>query len=782
MKQKLLFLFSTLLLMSTGVAAQTGSGRIAGVVIDDAGEEPLPGVTLFIEELKRGVVADKHGEFAFSDIPATAYTLTVKFMGYHTQTLKITAGKDDARKTVIRLKAKSRSLEEVIVTGKSEARRIREQAMPVSVISMKQLQGTVSDVQEILAKTVGVAIRSSGGVGSTSRLSVRGLEGKRIGFFIDETPLNDQSDFIDLNDIPIDMIDRIEIYKGVVPAKFGGSSMGGAVNLVIKEYPDRYADVSYTLESFNVNKAQTVFKRNLRNAGLVFGIGGGYTYADNSYTMDSPYVKGLKIKRNHDNFRKLILGGSIKARKWWFDEVELEPVFIDTYKEIQGIETDIRQAHTRSRLYVLSNKLEKDNFLLDGLDFDMSTAIAYTQYGLVDTAKVWYDWEGNPYPTPSPIGGELGTRYASDSDNKKTTLINKLNLEYLIGRNHSVSFNSVFTLADGYPSDPTKEKSIGKKVDFDSRMRSWVGGLTYDFRTADDRFLNSLTTRIYWYSMKTSYQNIYVSTPVEDISLNKSSVGFSDAMRYRFTPSFMAKLSGGYDVRIPAENELLGDGYTITPSEKLLPERNLSVNAGLLYDLTGRHPGNLQIELGGYYMYLKDMIRFTKGILGAQYQNFGEMRTLGAELEVKADIFPFLYGYGNVTYQDLRDVREYEEGSSLPNATKGKRMPNIPYFMANAGVEFHKENLFGGKGHNTRLFADMAFVEEYLYDFEITENVKRRIPRSTTFDLGFEHSFMNRRLFVSGKIRNLTNATVLSEFNRPLPGRSFGIKLRYIFR
>ncbi len=782
MKQKLLFLFSTLLLMSTGVAAQTGSGRIAGVVIDDAGEEPLPGVTLFIEELKRGVVADKHGEFAFSDIPATAYTLTVKFMGYHTQTLKITAGKDDARKTVIRLKAKSRSLEEVIVTGKSEARRIREQAMPVSVISMKQLQGTVSDVQEILAKTVGVAIRSSGGVGSTSRLSVRGLEGKRIGFFIDETPLNDQSDFIDLNDIPIDMIDRIEIYKGVVPAKFGGSSMGGAVNLVIKEYPDRYADVSYTLESFNVNKAQTVFKRNLRNAGLVFGIGGGYTYADNSYTMDSPYVKGLKIKRNHDNFRKLILGGSIKARKWWFDEVELEPVFIDTYKEIQGIETDIRQAHTRSRLYVLSNKLEKDNFLLDGLDFDMSTAIAYTQYGLVDTAKVWYDWEGNPYPTPSPIGGELGTRYASDSDNKKTTLINKLNLEYLIGRNHSVSFNSVFTLADGYPSDPTKEKSIGKKVDFDSRMRSWVGGLTYDFRTADDRFLNSLTTRIYWYSMKTSYQNIYVSTPVEDISLNKSSVGFSDAMRYRFTPSFMAKLSGGYDVRIPAENELLGDGYTITPSEKLLPERNLSVNAGLLYDLTGRHPSNLQIELGGYYMYLKDMIRFTKGILGAQYQNFGEMRTLGAELEVKADIFPFLYGYGNVTYQDLRDVREYEEGSSLPNATKGKRMPNIPYFMANAGVEFHKENLFGGKGQNTRLFADMAFVEEYLYDFEITENAKRRIPRSTTVDIGFEHSFMNQRLFVSGKIRNLTNAAVLSEFNRPLPGRSFGIKLRYIFR
>ena len=213
-----------------------------------------------------------------------------------------------------------------------------------------------------------------------------------------------------------------------------------------------------------------------------------------------------------------------------------------------------------------------------------------------------------------------------------------------------------------------------------------------------------------------------------------------------------------------------------------MPERNMSINAGLLYDVAGTHPSNLQVELSGYYMYLKDMIRFAKGILGAQYQNFGEMRTLGAELEVKADIFPFLYGYGNVTYQDLRDVREKEEGSNLPNPTKGKRMPNIPYFIANAGLEFHKENLFGGKDQNTRFFTDMAFVEEYLYDFEITDDVKRRIPRNTTIDLGFEHSFLYQRLFISGKIKNVTDAKVLSEFNQPLPGRSFGIKLRYIFR
>ena len=780
MKSK--FLLIPALLLCINAFAQSAGGRIVGIVADEAEDTPLRGATIVVKELQKGEVADINGKFSFTDLPEATYTLSIEYIGYLTQekTVRVERGKTST--VSVYLKEEPLSLEFATVTAKSEARMVREQAMPVSVISMKQLQGTVSDIQGILAKTVGVTIRSTGGVGSASRLSVRGLEGKRIGFFIDEAPLNDQSDFLDLNDIPVDMIDRIEIYKGVVPAKFGGSSMGGAVNIVLKEYPDHYADLSYTRESFNVNKGQAVFKRNIRGSGLVLGIGGGYTHAGNNYTMESPYVKGLQIRREHDNFQKLLLGGSLKAKKWWFDEVEFEPAYVQTYRQIQGIETDIRQAHTRSRAILLSNKLEKDDFFLEGLDMDMSTAVAYTEYSLVDTARFWYDWNGKAYPTPSPYGGELGNRFPTESFNRKWTLLNKLNLEYLISKNHSVSLNSVFSMADGHPKDDLKEKALGKKIDFDTRMRSWVAGLAYDFHSSDDRFLNSITGRYYWYRTHTFYQNIYVNMPPEEITVNKSSVGFSDAMRYRITPAFMAKLSGGYDVRIPAENELLGDGYSIIPSEKLLPERNLSVNASLLYDVAGTHPSNLQVELGGYYMYLQDMIRYAKGLLGAQYQNFGEMRTLGAELEVKADVFPFLYLYGNVNYQDLRDVREHEEGSTLPNPTKGKRMPNIPYFMANAGLEFHRENLFGGRDQNTRLFADMAFVEEYFYDFEFTGNTKRRIPRSLTFDLGFEHSFMNQRLFISGKIKNLTDARVLSEFNQPLPGRSFAVKLRYIFR
>ncbi|RRD59201.1 TonB-dependent receptor [Tannerella forsythia] len=781
MKHKIFFTLGVLqVCLCIVLPSWAQTARITGVVIDAENKEPLIGASIYIEQLKRGEVTGQNGTFVLDKLAAGTYTTVISYMGYHSHTETVVLREGESRKLVVRLKEEAQSLGEVTVTAKGEARKLREQAMPIAVISMSQLQGTVNSVSDILTKTVGVTLRSSGGVGGASRISVRGLEGKRIGFFLDGTPMSDNTDFIDINDIPIDMIDRIEIYKGVVPAKFGGSAMGGAVNIVIREYPDRYADISHSFESFNTHKTQLVAKRHLKEKGLVFGMGGGHTYSDNDYVMESPYVKGLKIKRNHDRFQKWVVGGSVRARKWWFDEVEIEPIFIKTDRQIQGIETDIRSASIRSRIFGLASKLEKKDLFVEGLDFEMSTSVAYSIYNLIDTAKVWYDWQGNSYPTTSPYGGELGTRYASNSDDRKMVLLHKLNFEYLLHKQHSLNFNSFFTLANGYPKDELRTQSIGKQTVFDSRMRSWVSGLTYDLRSCDEKFLNSLTGRYYLYTMDTRQTEMY-GYSVRPIHTVKSSFGINNALRYRFLPDLMGKFSAGYDVRLPSETELLGDGYFITPAESLLPERNTSVNIGLLYDLTGKKRSNLQVEVNAFYMYLKDMIRFTKGFLGAQYQNFGEMRTLGVETEIKLDILPCLYGYANATYQDLRDARRFEENSTVPNPTKGKRMPNIPYLLANAGLEFHKENLLGGRGQNTRIFADCSFIEEYLYDFEMTSN-QRRIPRSTTIDLGFEHSFLNSRLFVSGKIKNLTDARVLSEFNRPLPGRSFGVKLRYIFK
>lgn len=779
-RQKALYLLISLTFITIGLTAQTVGGQITGIVIDESCEEPLPGATVFIEELNKGAATDEHGEFSFSDIPAATYTLTIKFVGYHTQSCKVMVGKEKEKKTIIRMKIQSQSLEEVIVIGKSEARKIREQAMPISVISMSQIQGTVSNVQDVLAKTAGIVIRTSGGVGSASRISLRGLEGKRIGLFIDGNPIDDNSDFIDINDIPVEMINRIEIYKGVVPAKFGGSSVGGAVNIVIKEYPPKYLDVNYTYGSFNTHKASVVSKMNIAPKGIEFGLGGFYDYSDNNYEMQSPFQEGLTIIRDHDKYKKMVVGGSFKARKWWFDMVEFEPLFIYTYKDIQGIESNIQYAHNHSRTFIFANKIEKEDFLLIGMDLDWQLGYFYTNYNFADTASHRTHWDGTHYQSVSEFGGEIG-KWASLLTNNKHQLSHKLNINYIVDANHSVNFNSMLRYAHANPQDMIKDEIIGYRTEFPSNMHSWIAGLNYDYRSSNDKFLNSINIRYYYYSMETRMASILTNS-AEDINTQKHDFGISNALRYNLTSNLMAKASLGYDVRLPSEEELLGDGYVIAPAGNLIPERNTSVNLGMLYQLTGVSASNLQIEVNLFYMYLQDMIRFTGGFLQSQYQNFGEMRSLGAETEVKADITRWLYGYINATYQDLRDMRMYEQNTSINNPTMGCRMPNIPYFIANAGLEFHKENLFGGKGMNTRIFTDASFIEEYLYDFEQSQFQQHRIPRSFSCSMGFEQSFDNGRYFIMGKINNLTDAHIITEFNRPLPGRNFTIRLRYVFK
>ncbi len=778
MKKTGIFLF---FLLTTFLSIAQKKCVIKGVVSDAKTGERLVGVNVFLDKTSIGTSTDNNGKFTLQNIRNGNYTIKATYIGYVTFSQNISINNNETKTINISINEQTQNLDEVRVIAKSEARKIRENAMPISVIAMNEIQGTVSNINDVLSKTTGVKLRNTGGVGSSSRISLRGLEGKRIGYFIDETPMNDNSDFMDLNDIPIDMIERIEIYKGIVPAKLGGSAIGGAVNIVLKEYPPKYIDVGYTFASFNTHKISSVLKTNKNN--YEFGIGGFYTYSDNDYEMELPLKKGTFITRDHDKFKKFTVGGgfSAKKNKWWFDEVEFEYAYTKTAKQIQGIEYNIQEAESFSDALILGLNSEKEDFITEGLDLDFDIGFVHTIFQFQDKAMHRYQWNGTPYVPTTQFGGEIGT--PSDAKNKKNVFISKLNLNYLINGWSSINFNTTVNYSKGEPSDPLKDKALGHKTNYDSDMFSWVSGLNYEMHFWDNKLTNSITVKYYQYRMQTKLRPpIDISTiKVKEIDNLKTNWGINEAVRYRFTQDFLIKASASYDVRLPSDNELLGDGFLIVPSGDLIPERNTSCNVGLMYDKNIDN-GLFSIEVNVFYMYLENMIRFVGGPLQSNYVNFGKMRTLGGELEVKCDLTSFLYVYANATYQDLRDVRKYEPDSKIPNATKGNRMPNIPFLFANAGLEMHRENLFGGQKQNSRLFVSSSFVEEYFYDFEQSIYQQRRIPRAITVDMGLEHSFKNQRYILGIQANNITNETVISEFNRPLPGRNFAVKLRYVFK
>ncbi|MBO4771091.1 MAG: TonB-dependent receptor plug domain-containing protein [Bacteroidales bacterium] len=435
-----------------------------------------------------------------------------------------------------------RELETVTITSSTEIRKMREAAMPLSVLDTRQLEGTTSSINDALARTSGITVRNTGGVGSASRISVRGLEGKRMGVYIDEAAIGQLSDYMSLNDIPTDLIERIEIYKGIVPYRFGGSALGGAVNVVTKEYPPVYFDASYEIASFNTHKFSTAFKQTNKKTGLQFGIGGVLTYSDNNYKMRLQNLENREVKRDHDQFKKAMVGGSLKATKWYFDEAKLELVFTATRAEIQGIDTDIREAYNHSMSGIAALSLKRDNFIVDGLDLDCDFAYSYGSNGLFDAAKYRYDWDGNRYNTVSSYGGEQAS-YASDSDNRTNDLVGKINMNYLLNEHNTLNINVYATHTSQNPENELMDKSFGYQTNFNSDMGSITVGFSYDLTLFDSKFMSATTVKNFNFTSNTKVlEQTYLNKP-KDVNINKNYWGGSESLRYKFTKSLLAKAS-----------------------------------------------------------------------------------------------------------------------------------------------------------------------------------------------------------------------------------------------
>lgn len=756
---------------------------VYGKITDANTGEPLYGASVDLESTKVGTVSGTDGKYVLRVPGGMKKRLRIKCVGYQTKFVgKNIVNGNDSILCDVELTSSAHQLSDVVVIGHNEARKLRESTMPVSVISANQLQGTASSINDVLARTTGVTVRNTGGVGSASRVSVRGLEGKRMGMFIDESPIGQMNNYITLNDIPTDMIERIEVYKGIVPYKFGGASLGGAVNVVTKEYPPVYMDFGYEVSSFNTHKFDAVVKRTDSRSGLQFGIGGGYTHSDNNYKMRLMNLDDRIVKRDHDRYNKLLFGGSVKATKWWFDEMKLELVYSKTKQDMQGLEFDIREAYNHSSSLLAGLTLKRDNFFLPGLDFDFNLFYNAGRFGLIDKAMHRYDWNGNEYPPVSSYGGEQGN-FPSDGDNRSHDFASKLNLNYIFDEHHSFNINLFGSHTKQLPKDDLMDKALGFRANFPSRMSNLTVGFSYDLSLFGGKFQSATTVKNFFFTSKSKMlENYFINNPVAVIT-TKNYWGWSEAMRYKFTSNLLVKASFSSEVRIPTSEELIGNGYSILPSTTLLPERCNGVNLGLLYHKNNAY-GFVEAEVNTFFNDLKDMIRFTADIIPtmARYRNFGSVRTRGIEAEVKGDVLPFLYFYVNGTFQDLRDIRSTLPGTSVENPTKDKRIPNIPYLMANGGLDIHRENLFGGKGQNTRFLLDVSYIHKYFYDFEMSDSQDRRIPTSLTMDASIEHSFMNNRWTVTLKARNLTNREVYSELNRPLPGRSIGLKVRYLLK
>jgi len=396
-----------------------------------------------------------------------------------------------------------------------------------------------------------------------------------------------------------------------------------------------------------------------------------------------------------------------------------------------------------------------------------------------DLAPYVYDFDGNRMP--SPYGRGEDGRGPNDSHNRRLDLHQRLNVNYALGRTQALNLNSDLVRTFDRPSDPAANAAVGVNVTpFPGNLFRSVTGLSHEGHFLDDRLVEITGLKHFFLWSDGTLTSLYdlVSATPDRVSQQEQAIGWNVAARYKLTAALLAKASYEHAARLPVAEELFGDGFRIQGSTTLKPETSDNFTAGFYFDRL-RDGQRIQIDVTGFASRVHNLITLG-GTFTPNYANVGEASIRGVEVDLKADVTRFLYLYANGTFQDLRNETPFIPGTTQPNYLKGLVIPNVPRLFANWGAELHGHPAFGDRAR-TRLFYDASFVDRYYYEYQVSENQSRILPRYLVHTLGLQQTFAEERYSVNVEAVNLTDVRRYDEFNVPLPGRTYRVFFRMTF-
>ena len=161
----------------------------------------------------------------------------------------------------------------------------------VTVIRPDDYKGEQKTLPDLMRKVPGVHVREVNGKGQYTTVTVRGSTAAQVGVFIDGVLSNLGGDSAaDLSTIPVANVERVEVYRGYIPARFAGTYIGGVINIVTKR-PEK-ADVSVELgkSSYGGKKGAVEVTAPLGSGSLMFGT--NYESSDGDFSYENFAAKG----------------------------------------------------------------------------------------------------------------------------------------------------------------------------------------------------------------------------------------------------------------------------------------------------------------------------------------------------------------------------------------------------------------------------------------------------------------------------------------------------------
>ena len=544
---------------------QTKLFKIRGKIIDWE-EKPIKKAVVLIPELGKSVESDESGNFEINQIPKGRYHIEVYadgFMDYSSDFFTLKQDKLDFKVILIK-----KLKEEIVVTATRTPKLFDEVPVKTEVINAEEIVNKAAvNLAETLYQTTGVRVENNCQNCNFTQVRINGMEGKYTQILIDSSPvISAMTGVYGLEQIPAEMIERVEIVKGGGSALYGGNAVAGVINVITKEPQENKTFLKFNQEYIsgkpytNFGFRSSLVSKDLNTKAYLF----------------ASYQKREPVDLNDDGFSELgIISNTSFGLNFYnyFPTIDgkIKLSFFRIFEERRGGDLFDKPPHEANtaewaKTDQIGFSSEWNHYLSKKLHYNISLSIVDAKrntyygshqdpnaYGLTRNPLLFFNWQFN-YQTGSHVFS-LGFQYKRDKIKDEAVGYNRIIKE--------TYHESGFFLQDDFKL---------------SRIISILTGIRLNKHSAIKRL---------------------IITPRFSILLN-----LTEALNFRtsFSTGFRAPQVFDEDLHI---TQVGGEGMMVVNSPDLKEESSYSISGGFDY---GKQIGKslIQFSIEGFYSKLSD--------------------------------------------------------------------------------------------------------------------------------------------------------------------------------
>lgn len=536
------------------------------------------------------------------------------------------------------------------------------------VLTPSQWEGRGLSVADLLATHAGMQTRRTGGMGSFQDISIRGISGNKVQVCLDGVPLTDTHGMsVNLGSLDLNQLERIEVYKGQVPAAFGGNGIGGVVNLVTRKSGRSSGRVYALYGSHNTGEASMSVASSLSDS-LRWNSALSWRFSDNDYRFYNRNGTGYNQEDDHwDTRQNAEFSQFSGSHQWsWIEsvgEIRLHVAHSQQSGGLPGNESEQTQVAGFDRAWVSPRLV----WLM--LPWSSGIRMETELGGTVEKSTLHWsnELDGLGY------GGKAGYQQVG-----ARTLQANGALRFLGEWNKPYSLEW-HLLGSGEQVDPRDEpQSIGtwkwrlQRHQLSSALEgalaphAWIGlRANHQISGVIDHHSGGV--------MHTTFQDTMPAqrkTHMRQAAQGSVRIGPADAI-------LRGNISAGHHYRIPALQELFSTNLGVIPNPDLKPEEGENAQIGAELEIA-----HTRVQASWFWNQVREGIFWEEAAGFTRPSNLSRSETVGFELELHSRPLNFLDLSLQTTLQDPRN-------QSAQAAYEGKMSPNEPKVSMGAELSLY---------------------------------------------------------------------------------------------